>query len=158
MSRFIMGLSILFISVLSCITCVNVYAQETTSTTINPITDESTTTTVNEDTQQTTVTKTNPNTLETTTTILTPVPAPQETIAAPQGYTNCFNVAAGWYKDIWVPEHSVCQYDATTQSSVHEGSAWVKGYWACTKYRTSDGVCTKWEWKSGHWVKTFQVY
>lgn len=135
----------------------NVHAQETQTTTVNPVTQETTTTTVNPNTQQTTVTKTNPNTQETTTTIYTQVPAPQEVVPVPQGYTNCFTVAAGWFNNVWVPQHNVCQYDPNSPAK-HEGVAWVEGHWACTKYKASEGACTKWEWKSGHWVKTFEVY
>lgn len=153
MSRFSIVLSV---GILSFITSVGAMAQETTSTTVNPVTQESTTTTVNQDTQKTTITKTNPNTQETTTTIITPVPAPQEEVPAPQGYQNCFKVAAGWYKNVWVPEHTVCQYDTNAQNA--EGSAWVEGHWACIKYKVSEGMCTRWDWKRGHWVKTFQVY
>lgn len=156
MSRFSTG-SIRFVGVLSFIIFVNAQAQETTSTTtINPDTQESTTTTVNPNTQETTVTKTNPYTQESTTTITTPVPAPQETVPIPQGYSNCFNVAAGWFNNTWIPEHTVCQYDARTQNV--QGQAWVDGHWMCTQYTASAGECTKWNWKSGHWVKTFQVY
>ena len=120
------------------------------------MTEESTTTTSNPDTQETIVTKTNPNTQESTTTIYTSAPAPKEVVPAPQGYTNCFTVAAGWFNSVWVPQHNVCQYDSS--STTHEGVAWVEGHWACTKYKVSLGACTKWEWKSGHWVKAFQVY
>ena len=154
MLRTTIGLSILLAGAL---TSISVQAEETQSTTINPVTQESTTTTVNPNTQETTVTKTNPNTQETTTTIYTPAPAPQEVVPVPQGYTNCFTVAAGWFNSVWVPQHNVCQYDSNT-SSAHAGVAWVEGHWACTKYPASAGTCTKWEWKAGHWVKSFQVY
>src|SRR5260221_9713492 len=142
MSRITVRLSVLFVSAL---TCFSVQADETT-TTVNPATQESTTTTVNPDTHETIVTKTNPNTQETTTTIYTPAPAPKEVVPAPQGYTNCFTVDAGWYNNIWVPKHNVCQYDESA-SSAYEGVAWIEGHWACTKYRASVGACTKWEWK-----------
>src|SRR5690348_14488814 len=61
--------------------------------------------------------------------IVTPVPAAKETIVTPQGYINCFTVDAGWFRDVWIPSHRVCQYENTG-----EGVAWVEGYWACTKY------------------------
>jgi|SRR6185437_635104 len=154
MLRTKIGLSILLASAL---TCMSAQADETSTTTVNPVTQESTTTTVNPDTQQTVITKTNPNTQESTTTIYTPVPAPQEVVPAPQGYTNCFTVMAGWFNNTWVPQHNVCQYDSSTPST-HEGVAWIDGHWACTKYKASLGACTKWEWNAGHWVKTFQVY
>ena len=87
--------------------------------------------------------------------IVTPVPAPKETIVIPQGYTNCFTVAAGWYNNIWVPEHRVCQYAATTDAT-YEGTTWIEGYWACNVYKNQE--CTNWEWKPGRWVKTLEVY
>lgn len=136
-------------------TTVNPATQETTVTHSNPTTQETTITKTNPTSEQTTVTKTNPITQETmTTTIVTPVPAPQEVVATPQGSTNCFMVAAGWYKNQWVSEHSVCQYAANTA----EGLAWIAGHWSCTKYKVSVGACTRWEWKAGRWVKTFEVY
>jgi hypothetical protein len=70
----------------------------------------------------------------------------------PQGFVSCFSVEAGWYKDMWVPTHKVCQYENTG-----EGAAWVEGYWGCNK-ATDDGICSNWEWKSGHWEKTLSVY
>lgn len=155
MSRLSIGLSIISGAALSFMTYANAQAQEVSTTTVNPATQETTTTTVNQNTQETTVTKTNPNTQETTTTIYTPAPAPKEVVPAPQGYTHCFKVAAGWYKNVWVPEHNVCQYDS---SQTTQGVAWVEGHWACTKYTAAVGACTNWEWKKGHWVKTFQVY
>lgn len=84
--------------------------------------------------------------------IVTPTPAPKEVVVTPTGYVNCFTVAAGWYKDIWVPEHKICQYEKST-----EGVAWVEGYWACDKH-AADGVCTNWDWKPGRWVKALEVY
>lgn len=85
--------------------------------------------------------------------IITAVPAPKETIATPAGYANCFTVAAGWYQDIWVAEHRVCQY-----SNMPSGVAWVEGYWSCTKYDIPQSQCTTWEWKSARWEKTLVVY
>jgi hypothetical protein len=146
-------LSVFLAGLLSC-SFVTAKADETSSTVVNPATQESTTTTVNTDTNQTTVTKVNPVTQETTTTIITPAPSPQETTVIPQGYSNCFTVSAGWFQNVWVPEHRVCQYSTTNASGV----AWVDGHWVCTKYKSSEGTCTKWEWKAGHWVKQFEVY
>src|SRR5207248_1014199 len=89
--------------------------------------------------------------------IITPVPSAKEMIATPDGFVNCFTVEAGWYKNAWVPEHRVCQYqNVPGQSVTYEGVAWVEGYWSCTGYMGA--TCTKWEWKSGHWVKTLEVY
>lgn len=88
--------------------------------------------------------------------MVTPVPAPKEVSVAPAGYVNCFTVKAGWFSGVWVPEHRVCQYKQSK-----EGIAWVEGYWACTKYRTVENVngeCTNWDWKPGHWVRTFGFY
>jgi hypothetical protein len=168
MSRFLLGLSVLFITIGSIIAFVNTRADETVSTTVNPMTQETTTTQVNPVTQdtttttvnpvsnQTTVTKTDADTgVSTTTVITTPAPAPQEVVAIPSGYSNCFMVAAGWSNNIWVPEHKVCQY---TASGTSQGSAWVDGYWNCSQYSASEGACTKWDWVKGHWVSTFSVY
>jgi len=89
--------------------------------------------------------------------IVSPVPSAKEVIATPSGYVSCFSVKAGWYKDSWIPEHRVCQYQATPgQTVTYEGVAWVDSYWACTGYTGT--TCTKWEWKPGHWVKTLEAY
>lgn len=88
--------------------------------------------------------------------IVTPTPAPKETVTVPEGYAGCFTVAAGWYQNVWYPEHRVCQYNQE-QVKTAQGSAWVDGHWACTKYTTT-GQCTNWSWSPGHWVKTFSVY
>lgn len=84
--------------------------------------------------------------------IVTPAPEPKEVVVVPEGYTNCFTVAAGWYNNEWIPEHQVCQY-----ANAAEGVAWVQGYWACNKYNENHD-CTNWLWKPGRWVKTFEVY
>lgn len=169
MTRFNMKVMSVLLSALSCVMLISAHADETTAvstTTVNPSTNETTTTTVNPATQDTTITKSNPETNqttiiksnpltnETTTTIVTPEPQPQEVVQAPQGYVNCFTVDAGWYKNVWVPKHSVCQYDATAAGA--QGVAWIAGHWVCTKYTVADQACTKWEWRSGHWVKTFE--
>lgn len=85
--------------------------------------------------------------------ITTTVPSPKETVVIPTGYVNCFAVKAGWYQDVWIAEHSVCQY-----TNSPEGLAWVQGYWVCNKYDLGEGKCTNWDWKSAHWEKTFTVY
>ncbi len=95
--------------------------------------------------------------------IITPIPAPKETVVIPKGYVSCFNMSAGWYRGIWYPERRVCTYDPSNASAVGgtavaiEGEAWVEGYWVCTKFQ-SKGECTGWEWKPGHWIKTFPLY
>lgn len=84
--------------------------------------------------------------------IVTEVPAAKEVIVAPTGYTKCDTIAAGWVDNIWVPAHQVCQY-----ASSSEGTAWIEGYWACTKYTEDNGVCTAWDWRPGHWVQSVDV-
>jgi hypothetical protein len=90
--------------------------------------------------------------VETRRAVVTPVPEAKEVIATPQGYVSCFTVEAGWFNDVWVPTHRVCQY-----SNAGEGVVWVEGYWACNK-ATTEGVCTNWEWKAGRWEKSLVVY
>jgi hypothetical protein len=88
--------------------------------------------------------------------IATPVPAPKETVTAPAGYVSCATVKEGWYNNLWVPSHRVCKYN-----KFKEGAAWVDGYWACTVYKATGnttGTCTTWDWKPGHWVKTYTPY
>lgn len=85
-------------------------------------------------------------------TIVTPVPAAKEVTATPAGYVTCFNVEAGWFDNIWVPTHRVCQYQNAPQ-----GSVWIDGYWGCNK-ATPEGVCSNWEWKPGRWEKSLLVY
>lgn len=170
MSRLLLGLSVLALTIGSFLAFINTRADDTTSTIVNPVnqattttqvnpmTQETTTTTVNPSTNQTTVTKTNPTTGQSTTTVIsTPAPAPKETVAIPQGYSNCFMVSAGWDNNVWVPEHKVCQYNSTDNTS-YQGVAWVDGHWNCTAYDTTAGACTNWDWVTGHWVKTFSVY
>ncbi len=89
--------------------------------------------------------------------IVSPVPTAKEEISTPDGYVNCFTIESGWYKNAWVPEHRVCQYENVAgQTVAYEGVAWVESYWACTQYTGT--ACTSWEWKPGHWVKTLEVY
>lgn len=107
--------------------------------------------------QETVTTTTSPSgaTVEKRVVVTTTPPAAKEIIETPKGQVSCFQVAAGWNQDIWVPEHRVCQYP-NQASSTQTGVAWVESYWACNQY--TDTTCTKWEWKPGHWVKTFEVY
>lgn len=125
------GLMMLFVSV-------NASAEEVTSSTV---------TTTSESPEGGTVVK-----KVTTTKVITPVPAAKEVIAVPQGYVSCFTVEAGWYNNIWVPAHQVCQYENSAQ-----GVVWIEGYWGCNA-ATPEGVCTNWEWKAGHWEKKMAVY
>ena len=85
--------------------------------------------------------------------IVTTTPAPKEVIAPPSGYASCFIVKGGWYQDVWVAEHNVCSY-----SNSPSGLVWIEGYWTCDKYDATQGQCTNWNWKSGHWEKTVTVY
>lgn len=139
MKRFSVGLSVFFTVLFSLFMCVNAQAQEDQVTT---------TTTTTQATGDGTVTKV----VETRNVVTTPVPAAKEVIAAPQGYASCFDVDAGWFDNVWVPKHRVCQYENST-----EGVVWIEGYWGCNK-ATSEGVCTNWDWKSGHWEKKLVVY
>jgi len=125
---------------------VTTQVQETapTTTTVAPATTTVTTETTQTPTGQTQVIERR--------VISSPVPAAKEVIATPQGYIDCFTVEGNWFKDVWVATHRVCQYENTG-----EGVAWVEGYWACNK-ATTEGVCTNWEWRSGHWTKTLVVY
>lgn len=95
------------------------------------------------------------------TVIVTTVPAPKEVVVIPKGYVNCFTIPAGWnYKNIWVAEHKVCQYTSTNNGTI-QGVAWVDGYWACTKYKSTSSTqsdCVSWDWQAGHWVKTLDLY
>jgi hypothetical protein len=133
MSRLHFGFSVLCTSLLSLLSCASVQAQGTTTILPNN-------------------------------TIVTTVPAPKESIVIPEGYTGCFTVPAGWSKDnVWVAERKVCQYggSATTTNTAVQGEAWVDSYWACTKYKTTtanQSECTSWEWRPGHWIKTFPVF
>lgn len=137
--RFHFFISVLLVSFLSLFS-VNVLADQESS---------STTTTTSEAPNGDTVVK---QVTTKTTKIVTPVPTAKEVIAAPKGYVSCFTVAEGWVNDTWIPAHQVCQYDNTAM-----GSVWVEGYWGCNK-ATTEGVCTNWEWKTGHWEKKLVVY
>lgn len=88
-----------------------------------------------------------------TQTIVTEVPKPKEVVEIPSGYANCFTVASGWYKDRWIASHQICQYE-----NLPGKEAWVQGYWECTKYKRSEGICTAWDWVSAHWAKSLIVY
>lgn len=97
--------------------------------------------------------------------IVTPTPAvsSDKLVPIPTGYVNCFSVSAGWYNDVWVAEHQVCQYNNTLATPVAgsstsiQGKTWVAGYWTCPKYNSS-GECTSWVWKPGRWLQTLDVY
>lgn len=86
-------------------------------------------------------------------TIVTEVPKPKEVVTIPTGYVNCFSVGSGWYKDRWIASHQICQYE-----NMPDKAAWVEGYWACTQYKRSEGICTQWDWVSAHWAKSLVVY
>lgn len=133
-------LSLFVAGICSLLLCANVSAQnkETVSTTTTTTQTPEGATVVKEVTQ--------------TTRVITPAPAAKEVVAAPAGYVSCFTVAEGWFNNIWVPAHQVCQYDNTG-----EGVVWVEGYWGCNKV-TPEGVCSNWEWKSGRWEKKLVVY
>jgi hypothetical protein len=132
----------LFAAFLSMCTSVNIRAEQqavssTTTTTTTQTPDGDTVSKVVETSRQV---------------VTTPVPAAKEVIAAPAGYDSCFNVEAGWFNNIWIPMHRVCQYQNATQ-----GSTWIEGYWGCDQ-ATAEGVCSNWEWKPGRWEKSFVVY
>ena len=63
--------------------------------------------------------------------------------------TKCTTVTAHWEGDVWVDDQTVCTYENRP-----EGAAWIQDYWACTAY-TATGDCSAWEFKPGHWVKTY---
>lgn len=86
----------------------------------------------------------------------TPVPTPKEANLPPPGSVECLQIRAGWFNSIWIPEHRVCKYNQSSQ-----GVAWIEGYWACTQYKAlgnTNGVCSNWDWKPGHWVQKFSNY
>jgi hypothetical protein len=130
----------IFIGFVLFLFCLNVSADEvTTTTSVNPVTNE------------TTITQVNPNTQETTTTIVTPTPAPKETVEIPQGFTSCTKIPAAWDQNIWVPEHTVCTY-SNTSTTTYQGTRYEEPHWTCTQFVSSENACTKWEWVSGQWI------
>jgi hypothetical protein len=92
-------------------------------------------------------------TVKTTHTIVTPAPAPQEVVSIPAGSSNCFTVQPGWYNNIWVHEHRICQYKHAEENK----RVWVSSYWECSNY-TMDGTCNNWDWVKGHWADTIVSY
>lgn len=78
-----------------------------------------------------------------TTVITTPAPAAKETIVIPAGYTKCTTVKGRWQGSTWISEHQTCKYK--------KAKTWVDSYWACNKH--TQGECTNWVWKPGHWKK-----
>jgi hypothetical protein len=136
----IVNFGLLFLSLSSLFVCINAQAQDKETTSI--------TTTTTQTPQGDTVVKE----VQKTTRIVTPVPTAKEIIKAPEGYVSCFTVEAGWFNNLWVPAHQVCQYEKASQ-----GVAWIEGYWGCNK-ATTEGVCTNWEWKPGRWEKNLVVY
>ncbi len=95
-------------------------------------------------------------TVTTTYIIQTPAPVAKEVIVAPQGYTRCVMTKARWNNYEWIPSHRVCTYTNSPKHASYQGTAWVEGYWACTKHR--QGMCSRWKWRRGHWVKTWNGY
>ncbi len=153
MSRFHMSLAIVVSVFLSIFACINVQAQDqtTSSSTINAQGNQEntvTTTKVRTSADGSTSTKT----IETRHTVITSVPAADETISTPTGFISCVQIEAGWHDQVWIPAHKVCKYENSTQ-----GVAWIEGYWRCNK-ATESGVCVIWEWISGRWTKTFSNY
>jgi hypothetical protein len=86
-------------------------------------------------------------------TIVTVAPAPKELTAVPGGFSHCFTVEPGWYNDVWVHEHRICQY----QNAEASKRVWVSNYWQCSNY-TNDGTCNNWDWVKGHWADTIVSY
>ena len=82
---------------------------------------------------------------ETTTTVVEKrvivTPAPKS--------VKCTTVTGHWEGEIWIDAQTVCTYENRA-----EGVAWVQDYWACTVF-TADGKCSTWEYRPGHWVKTY---
>lgn len=61
---------------------------------------------------------------------------------------SCNTVNAHWEGNVWFDTQTICRYENRP-----EGMAWVQDYWACTA-ATDQGVCTTWEYRPGHWIKT----
>jgi hypothetical protein len=62
---------------------------------------------------------------------------------------NCTVIVGHWEGDTWIDTQNVCKYENRM-----EGVAWVQDYWVCTVF-TADGNCSTWEYRPGHWLKTF---
>lgn len=92
----------------------------------------------------------------TTYVITTPAPVAKEVIVVPRGYNQCFMTRARWYNGMWIPSHRVCKYRNSPNQMRYPGAVWVDGYWSCTKH--TRGVCARWKWKKGHWVKSADVF
>lgn len=125
---------ILFFTAFLALTSIALADEEITTTTTKPNAAGGTTTTVRK-------------------TIVTTAPSPKVVVTIPPDYANCFTVNAGWFGDLWVAEHQVCQYPNSSN-----GLAWIDGYWQCSKYTLDMGVCTSWDWVPAHWVTKYQVY
>ena len=69
--------------------------------------------------------------------------------SAPPKSVQCTTVKGHWESEIWIDTQTVCNY-----ANRSEGAAWVQDYWACTA-SAADGTCTNWEYRPGHWMKTF---
>jgi hypothetical protein len=80
----------------------------------------------------------------------TTVTVEKKTIITPSPKSStCTTVDAHWDGDVWVDTQTVCTYENRS-----EGAAWIQEYWACIAF-TGDGTCTSWEYRPGHWVKTY---
>ena len=70
-------------------------------------------------------------------------------VTPPPKSVKCTTVNAHWEDSVWIDTQTVCTYEQRS-----EGVAWIQDYWACTA-ATVDGNCTAWEYRPGHWVKTY---
>jgi hypothetical protein len=72
-----------------------------------------------------------------------PVP---ENVPPPYGDEGCYMVPGGYYNNLWINPHRVCEYP-----DAPDGGAWISGYWQCTNYNYDR--CRHWGWVPSHWIR-----
>lgn len=78
-----------------------------------------------------------------------PPPPAREIIIEPRGgygRGQCYIVPAGFIHGHWVNAHKVCRYP-------HQ--EWVAPHWECLRFNRSEGICMRWNWVPGYWVRQY---
>jgi hypothetical protein len=78
---------------------------------------------------------------------LAPAKAIHRMVQPPHGFQSCHMIPKGYYEDVWMNSHQVCEYSAEDK----RGVLWVAGHYIC-KEASQNGVCRNWTWRPEHWA------
>jgi hypothetical protein len=82
-------------------------------------------------------------------TITPPPPPTREVMMEPRGaygHGQCRIIPAGYRHGYWVNAHKVCRYPH---------NEWVSPHWECLRFDRLEGICMRWNWVQGYWVKQY---